>query len=132
MYCKSFKNATLGQRLQVNYFFLKLAKTFSLLKLEFDKKKLIAYYYFWCRSYSYYVDVSMDQKDWVRVIDYTKYLCRSWQELYFTPRVVKYIRIVGTFNTLNKVFHLVSLEAYYTKKPCQFDKNGILSKYLLG
>jgi len=79
-----------------------------------------------CRSYSYYVDVSMDQKDWVRVIDYTKYLCRSWQELYFTPRVVKYIRIVGTFNTLNKVFHLVSLEAYYTKKPCQFDKNGIL------
>ena len=38
MYCKSFKNATLGQRLQVNYFFLKLAKTFSLLKLEFDRK----------------------------------------------------------------------------------------------
>ena len=73
----------------------------------------------------------MDQKDWVRVIDYTKYLCRSWQELYFTPRVVKYIRIVGTFNTLNKVFHLVSLEAYYTKKPCQFDKNGILSNYTI-
>ena len=136
MYCKSFKNATLGQRLQVNYFFLKLAhkysyrqKFFTADNFDLIKKKLMADYYFWCRSYSYYVDVSMDQKDWVRVIDYTKYLCRSWQELYFTPRVVKYIRIVGTFNTLNKVFHLVSLEAYYTKKPCQFDKNGILSKY---
>ena len=111
-------------------FLLKIGqKIFTADNFDLIKKKLIAYYYFWCRSYSYYVDVSMDQKDWVRVIDYTKYLCRSWQELYFTPRVVKYIRIVGTFNTLNKVFHLVSLEAYYTKKPCQFDKNGILSKY---
>ena len=111
-------------------FLLKIGQNiFTVKTWIWHKKKLIAYYYFWCRSYSYYVDVSMDQKDWVRVIDYTKYLCRSWQELYFTPRVVKYIRIVGTFNTLNKVFHLVSLEAYYTKKPCQFDKNGILSKY---
>jgi len=67
----------------------------------------------------------MDQKDWVRVIDHSKYWCRSWQDLYFTPRVVRYIRIVGTYNTLNKVFHVVSLEAYYTKKSFQLDKNGI-------
>jgi len=77
------------------------------------------------RSYSYYIEVSMDQKDWVRVIDHTKYFCRSWQELYFSPRVVRYIRIVGTFNTLNKVFHAVSFEAYYTKKPFQVNKHGI-------
>ena len=80
------------------------------------------------RSYSYYIEVSMDQKDWVRVVDYSKYYCRSWQELYFTPRVARYIRIFGTYNTLNKVFHVVSLEAYYTKKPYQVDKHGILSK----
>ena len=80
------------------------------------------------RSYSYYIEVSMDQKDWVRVIDHSKYWCRSWQDLYFTPRVVRYIRIVGTYNTLNKVFHVVSLEAYYTKKSFQLDKNGISSK----
>ena len=61
------------------------------------------------------------------MVDYSKYFCRSWQELYFTPRVVRYIRILGTFNTLNKVFHVVSLEAYYTKRPFQVDKNGILS-----
>jgi BTB/POZ domain-containing protein 9 len=41
------------------------------------------------RSYSYYVEVSMDRLDWVRVVSYNNYLCRSWQKLYFTPKVVK-------------------------------------------
>ncbi|KOB68647.1 BTB/POZ domain-containing protein 9, partial [Operophtera brumata] len=31
--------------------------------------------------------------------------CRSWQNLYFEPRVVKYIKIVGTSNTVNKAMH---------------------------
>lgn len=56
----------------------------------------------------------MNQKDWVRVIDHTRYYCRSWQYLYFQKRVVRYIRIVGTNNTVNKVFHVVSFEALYT------------------
>lgn len=67
------------------------------------------------RSYSYYIDVSMDQKDWVRVIDHTQYHCRSWQYLYFPARAVRYIKVVGTNNTVNRVFHLVALEAYFTK-----------------
>jgi BTB/POZ domain-containing protein 9 len=41
------------------------------------------------RSYSYYVEASMDAIDWVRVVDHSKYLCRSWQKLFFSPRVVK-------------------------------------------
>ena len=41
------------------------------------------------RAYSYYIDVSMDQKDWVRVVDYSNYYCRSWQDLFFSPRVAK-------------------------------------------
>lgn len=41
------------------------------------------------RSYSYFIEVSMDNQDWVKVIDYSKYLCRSWQTLHFTPRVVR-------------------------------------------
>ncbi|KAL7306296.1 hypothetical protein TKK_0001726 [Trichogramma kaykai] len=65
------------------------------------------------RSYSYYIEVSMDEKDWVKVIDHSQYFCRSWQYLYFKPQVVLYIRIVGTNNTVNKVFHLVNFEAYY-------------------
>ena len=70
----------------------------------------------------------MDQQDWVRVVDHSKYFCRSWQDLYFTPRVVRYIKIVGTHNTVNKVFHVVSLEAFYTKKQFLLDTNGIVSK----
>lgn len=45
----------------------------------------------------------MDQKDWIKLIDHSDYFCRSWQYLYFEPRVVLYIRIVGTNNTVNRV-----------------------------
>lgn len=37
----------------------------------------------------------MDQRDWVRVVDYSNYHCRSWQRVYFPQRVVRFIRIVG-------------------------------------
>lgn len=67
------------------------------------------------RAYSYYIEVSVDQKDWVRVVDHSKYLCRSWQRLFFKPRVVQYIHIVGTHNTVNRVFHAVSLECRYVE-----------------
>ncbi|PVD25748.1 hypothetical protein C0Q70_13408 [Pomacea canaliculata] len=78
------------------------------------------------RSYSYYIEVSMDDKDYDRIIDHTIYLCRSWQKLHFPPRVVRYIRVVGTHNTVNRVFHLVSLEAFYTNKPFQLDQGLIV------
>lgn len=55
------------------------------------------------RSYSYYIEVSLELKDWIRVIDYNQYACRSWQSLFFDTRVVQYIKIVGTNNTSNKV-----------------------------
>lgn len=47
--------------------------------------------------------MSLDEKDWIKVIDHSQYFCRSWQYLYFEPKVVLYIRIVGTNNTVNKV-----------------------------
>ena len=43
------------------------------------------------RSYSYFVEVSMNEVDWVRVVDYSEYLCRSWQNLYFKPIVARYV-----------------------------------------
>lgn len=55
------------------------------------------------RSYSYYIEVSANQTHWEKVIDYTAYRCRSWQFLYFLPRPVRYIKLVGTHNTVNKV-----------------------------
>ncbi|CAF0889572.1 unnamed protein product [Adineta ricciae] len=68
------------------------------------------------RAYSYCVEVSVDNINWTRIIDYRLYLCRSWQKLYFPPIVTTYIRVVGTHNTVNKVFHLVSMEVYYMQK----------------
>merc|ERR1712227_677719 len=78
------------------------------------------------RAYSYYIEVSVDGKDYIKIIDYSNYHCRSWQNLYFPQRVVKYIRIVGTQNTANNVFHLVTVEAYYREEVAKTDKNGII------
>nr|XP_060610064.1 BTB/POZ domain-containing protein 9 isoform X1 [Anolis sagrei ordinatus] len=77
------------------------------------------------RSYSYYIEVSMDELDWIRVIDHSKYLCRSWQKLYFPARVCRYIRIVGTHNTVNKVFHIVAFECMFTNKTFTLEKGLI-------
>ncbi|XP_050073004.1 BTB/POZ domain-containing protein 9 [Anopheles maculipalpis] len=67
------------------------------------------------RSYSYYIEVSVNQRTWERVVDHTKYYCRSWQYLYFPAQAVRFIRLVGTHNTMNNVFHVVALEAMYTE-----------------
>ncbi|KAH8238295.1 hypothetical protein KR032_002809 [Drosophila birchii] len=68
------------------------------------------------RAYSYFVEVSGDQQHWDRVVDYSEYHCRSWQYLYFAARPVRFIRLVGTQNTVNRVFHVVGLEAMHTAK----------------
>lgn len=78
------------------------------------------------RAYSYYIEVSVDGKDYIRVIDYSTYHCRSWQDLYFPQRVIRYIRVVGTHNTANNVFHLVTVEAYFREEIPILDKNGII------
>jgi BTB/POZ domain-containing protein 9 len=66
------------------------------------------------------VELSVNKdSQWDRVIDHTEYNCRSWQYLYFSPRAVRFIRLVGTHNTINKVFHVVALEACYTENPEQ-------------
>lgn len=81
------------------------------------------------RSYSYYIEVSIDSKDWVRVIDHSQYLCRSWQYLYFAPRVAKYVRIVGTHNTVNRVFHVVSFECMYTQRKFVVERGLLVPNY---
>jgi len=43
------------------------------------------------RSYSYYIEGSLDEKDWIRLVDHTRYLCRSWQNLRFPARVVRFV-----------------------------------------
>jgi BTB/POZ domain-containing protein 9 len=55
------------------------------------------------RAYSYYVEVSVNNIDWVMVADKTKEECRSWQLLRFKRQPVVFIRIVGILNTANEV-----------------------------
>ena len=62
------------------------------------------------RSYSYYIDVSTDHLQWHRVVDMRNEKCQSWQTITFPPRPVCYIKIVGTHNTANEVFHCVHFE----------------------
>lgn len=47
------------------------------------------------RSYSYFIEVSMDELDWIRVIDHSQYLCRSWQKLYFPARVCRLVLLAN-------------------------------------
>ncbi|CRL03164.1 CLUMA_CG016151, isoform A [Clunio marinus] len=63
------------------------------------------------RSYSYTIHVSVGNEFWEKVIDYSTFHCRSWQYIYFEKRPVQCIKITGTHNTVNKIFHLVSLQA---------------------
>lgn len=78
-------------------------------------------------SYAYYIETSVDQKTWNRVIDFTKYTCRSWQFLYFESCAVRYIKLVGTQNQILNFFCVVALEAYHTAKVPTEVLNGLIS-----
>jgi len=80
------------------------------------------------QSYSYVIDVSLDGECWIRVIDYSKYICRSSQNIYFPKRVVRFIRVIGISNNIHvrDDFRVVSLQALYTTKAASVDEAGIL------
>ncbi|CAH8633453.1 unnamed protein product [Dicrocoelium dendriticum] len=71
------------------------------------------------RCYSYYVEISLDQVTWQRVVDYRNCPCRSWQTLHFATRVIRYIRITGTRNTSNRTFHLTTFRCLYAEQVCR-------------
>jgi F5/8 type C domain len=64
------------------------------------------------RYYRYNVEVSVDGKTYTPLGDHSHGEWRSWQTLDTPPRVVKYIRLKGLFNSANSTFHCVELEAY--------------------
>ena len=83
------------------------------------------------RSYSYYIEVSVDQQNWHIVADKRKEFCRSWQLLRFERRPVVFIRIVGTYNSANEVFHCVHFECPAQlsdpQTPIEYNKNDNLN-----
>jgi BTB/POZ domain-containing protein 9 len=53
-------------------------------------------------SFSYYVETSIERENnYFRVIDHSKFICRSKQKIYFYPREVRYIKIVGISSYLD-------------------------------
>ncbi|KAJ3646549.1 hypothetical protein Zmor_024133 [Zophobas morio] len=62
--------------------------------------------------YSYYVEVTIDGRNWKKIIDYTGYVCRDTQFLCFEGQVVQYIKVVGKYSNVNELC-LVSFEATY-------------------
>ncbi|XP_050435263.1 BTB/POZ domain-containing protein 9-like isoform X2 [Adelges cooleyi] len=78
-------------------------------------------------TYSYYIDVSVDRLDWLRVINHSNYDCRSIQRLWINRIYVRYIRIVGTKNTSNKTFNFLKV-MYNTEKMHLVEiKNGLVA-----
>lgn len=85
--------------------------------------------------YPYQIFVSRDQQHWDMIVDFSSYLCRAEQHLYFPRVIVKYIRIVGLLTTSLKCvgvlsegdpFKLVSFECYYCEPSIEVMDNSLL------
>ena len=88
------------------------------------------------RSYSYYIEVSIDYHNWQMVSDRRDVLCKSWQMISFSRRPVVYIRITGTYNTANEVFHCVHFECPASDKtpipaPDSYRRSNVLPPTIL-
>lgn len=62
------------------------------------------------RRYCYYIETSCDNTNWTMVCDKRKDPSQSWQIVKFPRRPVTFVKIVGTLNTANEVFHCVHFE----------------------
>ena len=85
--------------------------------------------------YPYQLFISRDQQHWDMIVDFSSYLCRAEQHLYFPKVIVKYIRIVGLLTTSLKCvgvlsegdpFKLVSFECYYSEPSIEVIDNSLL------
>lgn len=52
----------------------------------------------------------------------------SFSSTFFFLFIPRYIRIVGTHNTVNKIFHIVAFECMFTNKTFTLEK-GLIGKY---
>jgi hypothetical protein len=64
------------------------------------------------RIFRYVLETSADGKAYELVADCSKGGWRSWQTLKFPPRLVKFIRFKGLYDSANGGFYIVELEAY--------------------
>ncbi|MBL8795388.1 MAG: protein kinase [Planctomycetia bacterium] len=69
------------------------------------------------RNYRYLLEVSADGQTFSTLADRRLGDWRSWQTITFPARPVKAIRLQGLYNSDNKWFHIVELEAYCLPPP---------------
>lgn len=55
------------------------------------------------RSYQFYIETSLDNKNWTMVVDKRSEYSRSWKTLTFAPTLCTFIKIVGTYSTETNV-----------------------------
>lgn len=72
------------------------------------------------RSYSYYIEVSLDGVEYTQLFNYS--YCRSWQYLYFTPRPVRFIKLVG----YRAIGIKQSRNMYFDQKMINFDSFDVV------
>ncbi|XP_065345521.1 BTB/POZ domain-containing protein 9-like isoform X1 [Cloeon dipterum] len=81
------------------------------------------------RSYCYFIEVSMDTVDWVKVIDHTYCYCRSWQYICTLNQEWSKVHQNRRYSQLTtqwtKVFHVVTFEAVYDSKQFTIEKRMI-------
>lgn len=80
------------------------------------------------RTYSYYIETSLDAEHWTRVIDHTAYVCRSWQFLYFDTQVIRYVKVVGTACNICDHLEVTTIECLYTEEAFELSKGLIKPK----
>ena len=85
--------------------------------------------------YPYQIFVSRDRQHWEMAVDYSTYLCRAEQIIFFPEVIVKFIRIVGLLTTSLKCvgvlsegdpFKLVSFECYYSEPSMEVMNNSLI------
>jgi BTB/POZ domain-containing protein 9 len=80
-------------------------------------------------EYSYFIEGSIDNEKWFKIVDYSKYICRSWQDLYFKSTSVKFLKIVGT-RTDGKIADIIidSFDCNYTHNPLKEENGFVIPK----
>lgn len=62
------------------------------------------------RTYSFYIEASVNETDWTTIVDKKTERLQSWQTFSFELQPISFFRIVGTFNSANEIFHVVHFE----------------------
>jgi BTB/POZ domain-containing protein 9 len=80
-------------------------------------------------EYSYFIEGSIDNEKWSKIVDYSKYICRSWQDLYFKSTSVKFLKITGT-RTDGKIADIIidSFDCNYTHNPLKEENGFVIPK----